>query len=170
MIRAATRHTSDFADIIGRLQALLPRSRPCLKLKNILVPIDFTESSLRSVRYASFLADQFACTIFLVHVVHLNIAGEERGVPLTGLLDEMKSAAEWALQEIASSLGAATTRVVVRVGSPADQILLEAAESDIDLIVLGRHPRKGILDLFSPSVGKRIISGAPCPTLVAAQA
>ena len=169
MIRTATRHTSDFADIIGRLQALLPRSQPCLRLKNILVPIDFTESSLRSVSYASFLANQFACTIFLVHVVQLNIAGEERGVPLKCLLDEMKSAAERALQEVVSSLGVATTRVVVRVGSPADQILREAAESDIDLIVLGRHRRKGIWDSFSPSVGKKIIGQAPCPTLVAAQ-
>lgn len=56
------------------------------------------------------------------------------------------------------------TRLHVRIGRPADEIIELAAEVDADLLVLGRyrvhHPRRSIAD--------EVIAGATCPTLVVA--
>lgn len=54
------------------------------------------------------------------------------------------------------------TRLHVRVGRPAEEIVNLAAEVDADLLVIGRyglhHPRRSISDA--------VIAGATCPTLV----
>jgi nucleotide-binding universal stress UspA family protein len=162
----ADRPLPTFAEIMPRLTSLLSPFNPALRLRSILVPVDFTESSLRSLPYALFFAQQFGCSVTLLHVVYLNIAREERGVPLTRLLEEMKSAAERVLHQIAASLNPASAKVVVRIGKPVAEILAEVTEADVDLIVIGRHRRNPILRFFSPSIGGRIISRAPCPSLV----
>ena len=131
------------------------------------MPLDLSERSWRLLPYAALLARQYGCTVTLLHVVHLNIVGEERGVPLTRFLEEMKQAAERLIQQTIAPSSLTTAKVVVRVGEPVAVILRVAAESHADLIVLGRHQRKGLGRLFSPSVGNKIIHRAPCPTLVA---
>src|SRR5258708_11432243 len=44
-------------------------SSPKLKIKRILVPIDFSAPSLKALEYAVPLAEQFGATLCLVHVV-----------------------------------------------------------------------------------------------------
>lgn len=158
-------HTLESVDAIRCLTALLSISQSSPRFARVLVPVDFTVSSLRALPYASFLARQFGCAVTLLHVVRLNIVGEERGVPLERFLEEEKSAAQRTLRQIASSL-CLSARVVVNVGAPAEAILREVAESGIDLIIMGRYRRKSIWRLLSPSVGQSIICASPCPTLV----
>jgi nucleotide-binding universal stress UspA family protein len=157
--------TLESVEAIHGLRDLLSISRALPRLRHVLVPVDFTVRSLRSLPYASFLARQFGCAITLLHVVQLNIVGEERGVPLERFLEEEKSAAQRTLQRIASSL-CLSARVVVNEGAPDNAILREVAESGIDLIIMGRYRRKSIWRLLSPSVGRKIICASPCPTLV----
>jgi nucleotide-binding universal stress UspA family protein len=157
--------TLESVDAIRCLTALLSISRSSPRFEHVLVPIDFTVSSLRSLPYASLLVSQFGCAVTLMHVVQLNIVGEERGVPLTRFLKEEKSAAQRTLQQIASSL-CLSARVVVSVGVPDKAILREVAESGVDLIIMGGYRRKSIWRLLSPSVGRKIICASPCPTLV----
>ena len=147
--------------------ATLSSSRPGLRLKNVLVPLDFTESTDQSLTYASVLGREFGCTLTLLHVVDLKIVAGEHGLPSTRFLDEMKSAAERTLREAALSLCLPNTKTVVRIAEPAVGILKEVAESDIDLIIMGRHRRKSIGQFLSPSTVNKVRSGAPCPTLLA---
>jgi nucleotide-binding universal stress UspA family protein len=160
-----TRHLLEAVDPHPCLQALLSSSPSPLRLRNVLVPVDFTDGSLRSLPYALFLVRQLGCTVTLLHVVKLNIVGEERGVPLARFLEEEKSAAERTLQQIALSL-CLPARVIVKVGAPAPTILHEVAGLEIDLIIIARNPRKSIWQRLDPSVSRRIISESPCPTLV----
>jgi nucleotide-binding universal stress UspA family protein len=157
--------TLEFRQVIPRLQSLLSSSRPLLRLNNVLVPISFSENSLRPLPYAAFLSRQFGCTITLLHAVYLNIVGEERGIPLTGLLEEMESAAQRVLDKIASSLSP-SARSVVRAGEPASVILKEASQADVDLIIIGEQSRRGFSRWLKPSLSKKVIARAPCPTLV----
>lgn len=152
-------------DAIRCLTALLSISRSSPRFEHVLVPVDFTVSSLRSLPYASLLARHFGCSVTLLHVVQLNIVGEERGVPLSRFLEEEQSAAQRTLKQIASSL-CLSARVVVSVGVPSEAILREVAESGTDLIIMGRYRRKSIWRLLSPSVARKIICASPCPTLV----
>jgi hypothetical protein len=64
-----------------------------------------------------------------LHVVHLNIVGEERGAPLTRFLEEMESGTKQVLDELSPSVSP-TTRTVVRVGEPVTEGLKEVVDSD----------------------------------------
>src|SRR4051812_45695936 len=46
-----------------------PSIGSALKLKRILVPIDFSEASLKALRYAIPFAEESGATLYLVHVV-----------------------------------------------------------------------------------------------------
>jgi len=43
----------------------------------------------------------------------------------------------------------------------------QAATSDIDLIILSRHERVGLQKILRPSIGRKVVGRARCPTLVA---
>jgi nucleotide-binding universal stress UspA family protein len=163
---------TQFSIVISRVQALLSSPRPVPRLRHVLVPVDFTESSLRALPCALFFARQFGCTATLLHVVHLNIVDKERGVSLTRYLSEMKSAAECTLECVAFSFNVPESRIVVRLGVPAVEVWREVADSDVDLVILGRHRRVGLRRVglrraFFSSIGGKIFSRAPCPSLVA---
>jgi len=157
----------DFTEVMPRLDRALSSAWPVLRLKNILVPIDFSEGSLRALPYASFLARQFGCQVTLLYVAHLNVVGEERGVPRTRFLEEMKARAKQVLDKVAPSVGP-TVRTVVRVGEPVSEVLKEAVDSDIDLIVLGQRRSNRFWQRWFPTAEGKIVRRAPCPTLVAA--
>ncbi|MFN2276032.1 MAG: universal stress protein [Candidatus Promineifilaceae bacterium] len=56
--------------------------------------------------------------------------------------------------------------IVCQVGSAADSILQYSMENDVDLIVMSSHGRSGINRWVYGSVAERIMSQAPCPTLI----
>ncbi len=156
----------DSAELTERLQALCSASRTGPRLEQVLVPLDLTEASLPSLAYAALLARQFGCTLTLLHVVRLNIVGEERGVPLTRFRAELKSGAERALRELVAAWHLSPARIVVRLGEPAAAIVQEAGESEADLIILGRHHGRRFWRLLRPSIGRKVARRAPCPALI----
>jgi nucleotide-binding universal stress UspA family protein len=54
----------------------------------------------------------------------------------------------------------------IEVGSAADSILQKAHEHNADLIVMSSHGRSGLNRWVYGSVAERILSQAPCPTLI----
>jgi nucleotide-binding universal stress UspA family protein len=56
--------------------------------------------------------------------------------------------------------------LVCQIGSAADSILQYAKENDVDLIVMSSHGRSGLNRWVYGSVAERIMSQAPCPTLI----
>jgi nucleotide-binding universal stress UspA family protein len=57
----------------------------------------------------------------------------------------------------------AKVRTVLRVGVPYREILNEAEESEVDLVLLATHGRGEIHRLLVGSVADRVIRMAPCP-------
>ena len=49
---------------------------------------------------------------------------------------------------------------------PAEMILQEAKDKEIDLIVMGTHGRSFLARLLLGSVAQRVIAHAPCPVMV----
>lgn len=162
-----TPESPPLSGLMAPIQGLLSSAQPLLRLDRILVPINFSESSLRALPSARFLLRQFGCTVTMLHAVHINIVGEERGIPLDRFQQEMKSAAEQTLRETAAFLKLSPARIVVRIEDPLSAILHEAAESEVDLIIIGEQPRPGLSRFFGTSLARKVISRAPCHTLVA---
>ncbi len=133
------------------------------KLKNILVPIDFSACSKKALQYAIPFARQFNATLTLVHVVQSNYLP---GGEFSGGYDfarAEKELRESVLEEVDESV---PVKTVVRSGPPVQEIVAAARELESDLILLSTHGRTGLKHVFLGSVAENIVRLAPCPVLV----
>lgn len=140
------------------------------KLHRILVPIDFSPESEKTLRYAKLLAARFGAKLHLVHVVPpapelplgrgmLPLAFTEKRI-VAGALKRLKAlAAEY-------SLPPRPNRCAVRVGAAADEINHVAREIGADLIAISTRGYTGLKHAFLGSTTARVVRSAPCPVLV----
>lgn len=140
-------------------------------IKNILVPMDFSECADAALNYATELARRFDAHLQLFHVVALPVLYPTGSELATAPLFEMTASAEAharrSLDERAQRLGLPAGRVDVRtiVGMPVTEILDAVQKEHIDLIVMGTHGR-GMLDhLLLGSVAERVVRKSPVPVL-----
>lgn len=143
------------------------------EIRRILVPLDFSPPSDQALQYGAALAEEFGASIVLLHVV------EERLVtgplPAEVYLGELPKVREDLVKEAQTRLmksletlnarGIAATGEVL-VGGPSHVILDQAANTGVDLIVMGTHGRTGLTHLLIGSVAERVIRHAPCPVFV----
>lgn len=135
-----------------------------LPLRNILVPIDFSEHSDLAFRVACTMARDTNATIIALHVmIPPTIVYGEGVVPPV----PEDYPAEW--QRKLEAIEAPTPNVVVDheliEGDPAKQILDAARVHHCDLIVMGTHGRTGFGRLILGSVAEKVMRKAPCPVL-----
>ena len=143
--------------------------RSPLKLRRILVPIDFSECSKKALLYALPLAKEHQAALTLLYVVPPAYgAGEYGGIDYAQLEASMKESgqrqlAELVAEEVSCEVYADT---LVRVGSPAQQIVETASTLAADIIVISTHGRTGLKHVFLGSVAEHVVQRAPCPVLV----
>jgi nucleotide-binding universal stress UspA family protein len=140
-----------------------------IKLKTILVPVDFSDCSDAAVKYGYALSEAFGATLHLLNVVQdpytLPWAAEGFAAPIADLLADWEGQAKRRLAETVPATAAATTVLKTQVGSPHREIIRYAAEHQVDLIVLGTHGRGPLGHLLLGSVAERVVRTAPCPVL-----
>jgi nucleotide-binding universal stress UspA family protein len=140
------------------------------RLKNILVPIDFSDCSKKALQYALPLARLHDAAITLLYVVPgaMYVSGEYGPLNYASLEAEIrrnggKQLAKLAAEEVPRALRADT---LVRTGSPSVEIIELAKELAADLIVTSTHGRTGLKHVLLGSVAEHIVRHAPCPVLV----
>jgi universal stress protein A len=139
----------------------------------ILVPVDFSASSLAAVDHAVALAERFGSSIELLHVWSLPSAlGPDEPVPLPDHPGEtMSEYAEGQAGEFLQSMlvdleeRGARVRGKLERGEPVKTILDTARQGGHDLIVMGTHGRTGLAHLVRGSVAEQVVRRAPCPVL-----
>jgi nucleotide-binding universal stress UspA family protein len=143
--------------------------RARVKAQHILVPVDFSDSSVRALRHAMELAAEPGGSLTILHVVPadygwLGIGREEYG----GLDDSLQLQARDRLRALADAEVREDVRVdlEVRLGRPAEEIVAAATESKCDLIVLSTHGHTGLDRYLIGSVADRVARLAPCPVLL----
>lgn len=142
---------------------------PTLKIKQVLVPIDFSECSKKGLRYAIALAREHKAAITLAYVVpSISMLGEYGGIDYASLNKEMRESAERELATVVVDeiRGVVPSDTAVRVGSPAGEIVSIAKSLPADLIVISTHGRTGLKHVLVGSVAERVVQTAPCPVLV----
>ncbi len=137
----------------------LPRNR-------ILVPIDFSESSLAAIDTARELAPEDS----LIHLVHVLEALHPVDPALVWEVVDEGVRREQVRKALVERLGSDPEtlgyRLHLPVGSPGPSIAAVAEEEDIDLIVIPSHGRGGFKRLLLGSVTERVLRLAHCPVLV----
>jgi universal stress protein A len=139
-----------------------------LKIKKILVPVDFSECSKKALRYGIQLAREFCATVDVLYVVPpyyaydpCCVAENERIEKELRVNGEQKLAA-MVLQQIPQGLPVET---FVRNGRPATEIVEAAGELGADLIVISTHGHTGLRHALMGSTAENVVRHAPCPVL-----
>jgi universal stress protein A len=144
-----------------------PRSP--FKLKNVLVPIDFSDCSRKALDYALPLAKEHKAVITLLYVAEpaYNF-GEYGGINYAHLEGCEREAGEKELAKLAEAQlhGEVSAVTLVQTGSPAREIIEAASSLPADLIVISTHGRTGLKHVFLGSVAEHVVQRAPCPVLV----
>ncbi|MBU1101324.1 MAG: universal stress protein [Bacteroidetes bacterium] len=139
-------------------------------VKNILVPIDFSDFSKNALRYAVNFAEHFKAKLSLIYVVEPAIypADFSMGQVSIPALDlDMTTRAKEELSklveaEIASHV---ESEVIIKSGKPFIEIIETASEKDVDLIIISTHGHTGVEHLLFGSTAEKVVRKAPCPVL-----
>ena len=141
------------------------RTLPDFELKQILVPVDFSECTEKALAYAVPFARQFGATVTLLHVMEPPyLPASEMGVVVEV---ESKEEAQKELAALQARLaGRVRCQTMTRKGSAEQEILDAAKELSSDLIVLGTHGRTGVERLLMGSTVEKVVRRAGCPILI----
>lgn len=167
----ATQKTGKAVVETGSCDHPLPCGAPAkaaFRLKQILVPVDFSECSRKALRYALALASQFGGAIRLIHVIEAAyVMGDFGAADYAALEAELKTEAEKQLSGLAESEIGSTVPCTTTLcnGRPATEIAEAAREFEADLVVIATHGRTGLKHVLLGSVAENVVRHAPCPVL-----
>lgn len=142
--------------------------------RKILVPTDFSEDSDLAFRMALSIAVKYQARIFLLHVISSTVQRSLADYSLDQsivdrVLNESIVFSNEKLQEVIDkNQQSGNIKVIpdVRKGQPYEEILKEASERKIDLIVIASHGKTGLQKYFIGSVTERVMKEAKCPVLL----
>ncbi|MBU4583095.1 MAG: universal stress protein, partial [Proteobacteria bacterium] len=141
--------------------------------KNILVPTDFSEDSDRAFLTALDIAGKGGSRIFLLHVISGTVQRYvsdyciDEGIVERVLSEGVVYSNEKLRETIARFPESRAVKVIpdLRKGQPHEEILKEASERKIDLIVIASHGKAGLRKYFIGSVAEKVMKEAKCPVL-----
>jgi len=143
--------------------------------KNILVPIDGSEFSIRALKYAITITNKFDSNLIVLHIVPSTIKYEffnseenlEPNSPENLLLQSAYMEAQKWLDDIKEKLGAKfITDVIIAKESVVKEIIEYSEREKIDLIVIGTRGRSGLKKLLLGSIASGVVTYANCPVIV----
>lgn len=153
-------------------------------LKKVLIPIDFSDNSLKAIDLAQAVVEKFGGELVLMHVlvsspyevyqkkgIMKNIPlYEMAGASLPGtnpevMIKNMSEEAKKALEKLATENKLSNFRTVVSYGDVLDELLEEVKKEEIDLIVTCTHGWTGIKHLLLGSITEKLVRLSPVPVL-----
>jgi len=165
-ITPALRRTTRVAEVLAAPQ-IIEMVPLVLPLKRILVPVDFSKTSMKAMRYAVPVAKQCGAKLVLLHVVEY--PGFAPELDYVGFdTESMRQRLKQQLREFARRTvpGEIQTDVQVECGVGFDIITAFAKKKRADLIVLTTHGYTGFKHILLGSTAERVVRHAPCPVLV----
>ncbi|MDP1952513.1 MAG: universal stress protein [Betaproteobacteria bacterium] len=141
------------------------------RYRNVLVPVDFSPSSVPALRHARAVAP--SAEIVLLHAFEVPFEGKLRfaGVDDDTVHHYRLAAKQDALQKLRALCDEAelprhAARLMVLHGDPSRRIIEQEQEQDCDLIAIGKHGESMLEDLLLGSVTRRVLSESQCDVLV----
>lgn len=132
--------------------------------KSLIVPVDFSPSSLRALAVAKELAATLGAELVLLHTYEQPFTlGELSPLLVQQFYQEAVPSATRSLENLAKEHGVA--RTYFREGAPGPEICKLAGEINPELIVMGTHGRTKLRHLVTGSVAAYVIRHAPVPVV-----
>ena len=135
-------------------------------MKKILVPVDFSEWSIRAVEWAADIAHKWGGELILIHVVERLTYPGDLISPLAGkaFASDHQKALVHKIHDLAADSGV-PSRAFVRLGRAWVEICKLARDERVDLIVMCKHGTPGMIQAFLGSVAEKVVRHAPCAVL-----
>jgi nucleotide-binding universal stress UspA family protein len=142
-----------------------------IRLKNILVPIDFSDPCKQALKYATALAGQFDASLTLLHVIEFDIVLSDLGPAGVSFVEietkskesSLKQLADWVAAEVGNRV---QTETLIRTGRPYWEIVEMARSTPADLILIASHGHSSLAHVVLGSTVEHVVRHAPCPVLV----
>lgn len=138
-------------------------------MQKLLVPVDLSPFSEKSVRYAADLARMTGGSLTLLTVINDILPYYEFfpvEYPSADYFEAMKERARSELRSLAEKHGEnIPCDLQVKRGHPAAAIL-ETAAGGYDLIVMATHGHSGLEHALLGSITEKVLRKAHCPVLV----
>ena len=135
--------------------------------KHILVPIDFSEASLKALPVAQRMAGEGG-RLDVIHVLHELPPGHPAAMWGKLGAEERCENVKAEMRRVLKGLELDHAGVIARVqeGNPARVIVDVAAELGVDQIIIPSHGRHGVPRLVLGSVAEVVVRRAACPVMV----
>mgnify|MGYP005840616831 CR=1 FL=1 len=139
-------------------------------IKKVLVPVDFSDYSKSSLRYAVNFAKLFNAEIYLIYVVEPVVYPPDFSMGQIAIPSIDVEIDKRALEELTNLAKKeippdVKSQVVVKSGKPFVEIIETAVSEDIDLIIIATHGHSGIEHVLFGSTAEKVVRKAPCPVL-----
>lgn len=141
----------------------------------ILIPLDFSETSMLAVKHGAFMAQTLKSELYLLHVVNAPFIAQNMFLPVVNVEDhsDVEKKALDKLAEVAASLKeeyGVNAQSIIKVGNPSIEVSKVAKEINASLIVMGTHGYSPLEELVIGSVALKVITKANCPTMAMSSA
>lgn len=139
-------------------------------IQKILIPIDFSETSMLAIEHAGFTAQLFKADLVLLHVVEKHweqfsiIAPELRISQPSDLTNAIEKKLAEVAADILKKYGVKST-YVTSTGTIFNEILAVSKEHNVDLIVMGTHGTSGVVEFFIGSNTFKMVTQSECPII-----
>lgn len=142
-----------------------------IAMRNILVPVDFSDCSRGALRYAIGFARRFGAKLTLLHTIYPHYYATSdvyNAADVPRLITSMQHAAVNDMRELVRTTAFAGVPFETRVtlGFPGSEIPTYAARMGADLIVTATHGRTGLQRVLIGSVAESVVRHSGCPVLV----
>jgi nucleotide-binding universal stress UspA family protein len=140
-----------------------------VKTNKILIPVDFSKTSLYAVKYAAFTAQLTKGEVILLHVQKksdlIDIIMPALKLKNTNAITEfLEEKLEKLAGEIRKKYGVKATPIV-STGSIASEIVSISKETKAGLVVMGTHGKDSTNDLFLGSNAYRVLTKSAIPVM-----
>ncbi|EDQ00909.1 universal stress protein [Shewanella benthica] len=145
-----------------------------MRTRHILCPTDFSETASHALGYAVEMANLYAVDIRLLNVISLPYGAPDFGIVIDSpaeLLQDQEAYADEKMKKMVAEVreqmpSGLLVHTNIRSGGVLAQILEEAEEREVGMIVIASHGHTGISHMLSPNVAEAVANQALCPVLV----
>jgi len=148
---------------------LVVKQDPQIRYEHVLVPVDFSEHSAPTLRFASKLAP--GATLHVFHALDGSLEGRLRSVnvseeEITAYCDEVQREANASMAVLTAGPHEQPVSSTVHVGDARVDITERAAASHCTLIVMGKQGRSWLSERILGSVTRAVLERAACDVVV----
>lgn len=140
------------------------------KVEKILIPIDFSETSLLAIEHAAHIAHRFKAELILLHVVENHWEKFSIVVPEMRINapDGIINAIEKRLEDIAKDVFLkynVKSLCITANGTIFSEIISVSEEQKVDLVIMGTHGTSGFVEFFVGSNAYKVVTSSNCPVI-----